>query len=181
MESSLVSTGYIAYGDSNQSDGIGPRVELGRFHELEEAIAATRGRGVQGDSGYVNVLEIHLEAGALEATTRERRLIDRRRTPDGAYLVGFLDLREYEFGVRLGKLGPIRPKTCGIFEPDFAVPEAENSNFSTVGIEELPGLLASDGTIVGAWRKRGDDQWRGEFGAEVLRANWALKWLPSAS
>jgi len=181
MGSSLVSTGYIAYGDSNQSDGIGPRVELGRFHELEDAIAATRGKGVQGDSGYVNVLEIHLEEGALEATTRESRLIDRRRTPDGAYLVGFLDLREYEFGIRAPELGPIRPKTCGIFEPDFAVPEAENSHFRTVAMEELPELLSSDGATVGAWKKRGDNQWRGEFGAEVLRANWALKWLPSAN
>lgn len=90
----IVSSGFIATGEMDQSEGRGGIRHLGRFTEVEEAIAAARGWGVQGDDGRVSSFEFRLyETGmVVERTTALR---GRRRTPDGRWLVGWLDLREY--------------------------------------------------------------------------------------
>lgn len=90
----VLTHGFLARGDIDQTEGRGGSRDLGRFTEVEEAIQAARGQGVQGDDGEVYAFETRLHEGGLvaEHTTRLR---GRRRTPDGRYLVGWLDLREY--------------------------------------------------------------------------------------
>jgi hypothetical protein len=96
-ESTLISEGFIAYGEVDTSEGRGGLRELGRFTTVEEAIARTRGEGVQGDSSDVSSYEVRLyDGGAVK--TIETKLIARRYTPEKRYLVGWLDLREYADG-----------------------------------------------------------------------------------
>ncbi|KQP62849.1 hypothetical protein [Nocardioides sp. Leaf285] len=110
----VITTGFVAYGESDQSEGRGGTYEIGSFTTVEEAIAAARGKGTQGDPGYVSSFEWLLhEGGAVTRATV--RLIDRRRTPEGYYLVGWLDLREYADG-----RGQATCPVCGVTQfPTF--------------------------------------------------------------
>lgn len=117
---SVMSAGFVATGDSDQSEGRGGQVEIGRFTTVEEAIAAARGRGVQGDPGEVAAFEFRLYDGGLVREHRER-LIARRQTPDNSWLVGWLDLREYADR----RLPPEEhgPCTCDALTPFFTTAE----------------------------------------------------------
>lgn len=90
----VIGSGFIAQGDTDQSEGRGARREIDRFSTVEEAIEAARGRGIQGDSGYVYAFEYRLFEGGL-LLTHTTEVWGRRRTPDGYYRVGWMDLREY--------------------------------------------------------------------------------------
>lgn len=120
----VIAEGFIALGESDKSEGRGPRVELGRFTTVEEAIHAARGQGVQGDPGAVASYRYLLHAGG--AVTEERaRLIERRRVPDGRYLVGWLDLREYtdDPATHTGPTTPASPTAA----PTTAAPAPEET------------------------------------------------------
>ena len=173
----VISEGFIAYGESNQSDGFGPRFELGRFDELSEAIGAARGKGVQGDPGSVSSFQVLLYGGGAVKTV-ETRLTDRRRVPDGSYLVGFLDLREYEYGARPADTGPVRPYNSSIFALNpYALGEAESAAIPQVDAQELRSLLLDEpGDWVGLWRKAGESTWRGEFSGSTAKE--LDRWLP---
>lgn len=175
-EGELIEEGFIARGDTNQSDGFGPSYEVGRFSTLEEARAAARGKGVQGDPGTVSSFRTVEHASRARHTT-EKRLIDRRRVPEGSYLVGFLDLREYEYGVRPADLNPVRPADTSIWNRSpFALSEAESGAYPVLSSSEVRETLLNSGAWVGLWRRAGDLSWRGEFSggtdAELDR------WLP---
>lgn len=167
-ESRVIAEGFIAYRENDQSEGRRGESEIGRFTELQEAIAAARGQGVQGSNGSVGAYRIlHYSGGAvaLEAT----RLIARRRVPQGGYAVGWLDLREYEFGVRPGTLGPVRKLSGSILSQEtHAVPEADSSSIVLLEADEVRSQLTADSTAVGAWRKSGETRWRSEFSADEL-------------
>lgn len=68
--STLVTSGYIAEGESDQSEGRGGRRELGRFTTVGEAVQAVQGEGVQGSPGYVSKFAVHLFEGGLLQETR---------------------------------------------------------------------------------------------------------------
>ncbi len=89
----VVGSGFIAQGDTNQSDGLGPRYTVGEFTDAQEAVAAVQHKGVQGDPGYVLAFEDRLyEGGTLQRHTRE--VYGRRRDSRGWYTVGWTDLRD---------------------------------------------------------------------------------------
>lgn len=172
----IVAEGFIASGDSNQSDGMGPSYEIGRYSTLEEAQRAARGKGVQGDSGTVDSFETVLASDGTVKTLR-KRLIARRRTPDGSYLVGFLDLREYEYGLRPAALHPLRPAPTSMLAADkFALSENESLGYAVVSAAEVRQRLLSDATVYGLWRKVGETRWRGEFQGSSERD--LDRWLP---
>lgn len=178
----IISESFVAYGESNPSDGRGPLVELGRFSTVKEAIERARGKGVQGDAGSVSIFRTLLfEGGAVVAG--ESRLIARRREPNGSYRVGFLDLREFEYGVRLRGDVEVRLFDASIFaRGKFAVPEDDSSSAlasspRVVPASELWSLLVDSGNLlVGAWRRRGDVGWRGELPAQPTAR--LIDWLP---
>lgn len=174
----IVGEGFTAYGDSDTSEGRGARILLASFSTLEEALQCARGKGVQGDSGYVSSFRTLLYKGGVVAT-HATPLTDRRRTPEGDYKVGFLDLREYEYGYRLASAGPVRPYDSSFFASSpFSVPLKDTNSIVRVEAEELRKMLANaNSVLVGAWRRVGDDQWRGEF--TITSAGDLDKWLPS--
>lgn len=159
----IVAEGFIASGDSNQSDGMGPSYEIGRYATLEEAQKAARGKGVQGDPGTVDSFETVLSSDGT-VKTQKKRLIERRRTPEGSYKVGFVDLREFEYGVRPADLAPLRPVPSWITREDFALSESESQGYPVVSPAEVREVLIEEpGVWIGLWRKAGDSAWRGEF------------------
>ena len=100
--------GFIAYGEIDTTEGRDGRSNLGEFTTVEEAIDAARGKGTQGDDGYISTYAWLLhEGGAVTRTTT--RLIDRRRTPEGYWQVGYVDLCEYADG-----RGMARCPVCGV-------------------------------------------------------------------
>lgn len=173
----IVAQGFIASGDTNRSDGYGPSYEIGRYGTLEEAQAAARGKGVQGDSGTVSRFKTVLTSDG-KVQTRNRSLIERRRTPDGSYYVGFLDFREYEFGVRPAELSPVRPAPTSIMALDkFALGEAESQGYPVASPPEVRNVLIGEpGVWVGLWRNAGESRWRGEF--EGTSDTELDRWLP---
>ena len=172
----IVGKGFIASGDSNQSDGMGPSYEVGRYATLEEARTAARGKGVQGDPGTVDSFETVLASDGTVKDLR-KRLIARRRTPDGSYLVGFLDLREYEYGLRPAALHPLRPAPTSMLGADkFALSEKESLGYAVVSAAEVRQRLLSDAATYGLWRKVGETRWRGEFRGSSDRD--LDRWLP---
>lgn len=160
----VLSEGFIVHGDTNQSDGMGPRYEVGRYDNLEEARQAARGKGVQGDSGTVGRFQVASYAGGA-VRTEETPLIQRRQVPSYEWLVGFVDLREYEYGIRLAAGIPVRPYDGSIFARKKFVLEGEDAEaIEVIDSLELRKLLRKyPEDLVGLWRKRGDTNWRGEF------------------
>lgn len=172
----IVGRGFIVSGDTNQSDGMGPSYEVGRYSTLEEARKAARGKGVQGDSGTVDSFETVLSSDGT-VKTRTRRLIDRRRTPDGSYLVGFLDFREYEYSIRPAALHPLRPAPTSMLAADkFALSENESLGYAVLSPTEVRQKLLSDATVYGLWRKAAETRWRGEFAGSSEKE--LDRWLP---
>lgn len=96
-EARMISEGFVAFGESERSEGRGPRYELGRFSTLEEAVEAVQGEGVQGDPGAVNRFELLIFEGGL-AQEKQEKVYDRRWKPSGGYSVGFIDLRDLKEG-----------------------------------------------------------------------------------
>jgi len=93
-ESRVLAEGFTAYRSNDQSEGRGGESSIGSFTTVEEAIARAQGQGVQGDPGSVRSYEVRIYEGGL-IQTQETTLIARRRTPQGSWKVGWLDLREY--------------------------------------------------------------------------------------
>ena len=172
----VIARGFIVRGDTNQSDGMGPSYEVGRYATLEEAQKASRAKGVQGDSGTVDSFETVLSSdGTVE--TRTRRLIARRRTPEGSFLVGFLDFREYEYGIRPAALHPLRPAPTSMLAADrFALSEHESQGYAVLSPTEVRQELLSDARIYGLWRRAGETRWRGEFAGSSEKE--LDRWLP---
>ena len=83
----LIASGFTALKDSEPSEGRGPRVSVGSFTQLDEAIEAAAHMGVQGDSGYVLEYKTYLAAGGLIVTNSLMRW-DRRKDENGFYTVG---------------------------------------------------------------------------------------------
>lgn len=164
-ESRVIAEGFTAYRSIDQSEGRGGEAPIASFSTLEEALAASRRQGVQGDDGSVSSYEVlHYTGGAV--VTVQKSLIARRQTPEGSYTVGWLDLREYEYGVRPGSLGPVRRPSNSIFSQEiYAVPEADSSSIAPISTDELRSRFSTDPTAVGVWRRAGEDRWRGEFPA----------------
>lgn len=90
-QATVIAEGYIAYGESNKSDGLGPLVELDRYSTIEEALNRVRG---EGDNGEISSFKVVLYTGGLTETLI-KRIYGRRKTPSNTYTVGFLDLREF--------------------------------------------------------------------------------------
>lgn len=88
----VISEGYVAQGEIDQSEGRRGRRELGRYSTVEEAYEAARGKGTQGDHGYVLKFELrHYEGGAV----REHTILMLGRPAiayaNGDYSVGWLN------------------------------------------------------------------------------------------
>lgn len=177
-DTTVVSRGFSAYGEIDRSEGRRGRSALGSFSTLDEAIAAARGQGVQGDDGSVGRFEVLLYAGGLVITS-ETSIFGRRQAPDRSYPVGFSDLREYEFGVRPALAGPVRPAKTSILDRGaLAIPDAEAELIRPVALLDLRRLLEADPDgLIGVWRRVGDGGWRGEFPGEL--ASKPTSWLPS--
>jgi hypothetical protein len=175
-EPKLLAEGYIAYGERDQTEGRQGRYEVGRYATEAEAVAAARGKGVQGDSGYVNSFRKILEG--VDLRLEEKRIVARRPVPSGGYAVGYLDMREYEYGVRSVSKQPVRPADTSIFARNsFAVGAAEGSAYPVLTFAEMKKILTEEPEIwVGAWRRPGDEGWRGEFTitATHARERWLL-------
>lgn len=93
-----ISRGYAAFGDSEKSEGRGPRVELNCFTDLDEAVDASRGQGVQGGDGTVSEVVWLLHEGGL-VTRREMPMRGHRKSPDGKrWETGWLDYRDASGG-----------------------------------------------------------------------------------
>lgn len=88
----VLSAGFYATGDSNQSDGRGPQRDLGEFATYDEALGASRGKGVQGSDGRVGAYRwVRRTGGKLERQTRTVR--EHRRdpgSPSPTYSVGLI-------------------------------------------------------------------------------------------
>jgi hypothetical protein len=83
----LIAEGYIALQDVDRAEGRGGRTSVGSFTTLDEAIAAARGQGIQGDSGYVQQYKTYCSLGGL-VMTDTRMVWNRRKDEMGWYTVG---------------------------------------------------------------------------------------------
>lgn len=171
----LIVEGFMAHGESNPSDGIGPRYEIGRYSTIEEAITAAQGKGVQGDSGTVSAFTTLVYPNGT-VKTLEKPVIKRRLAPDRKWLVGYIDLREYEYGVREAGNTEMRSASSTLAKK-FVMSESESQMFPVIEPVEVRRLLIEDpAKWVGLWRMVGDLSWRGEFQAST---NTELdQWLP---
>lgn len=88
----VLSSGFTAVGDANQSDGRGGKIQYGDFATYAEALAASRGKGVQGDDGEVRAYRwVQWTGGKVECQSRTVR--QRRRDPNSespSYTVGLV-------------------------------------------------------------------------------------------
>lgn len=160
----VIASGFLAKGSMNQSDGYGGSRTLGYFSTIEEAIDAARGQGVQGDPGEVSRFETRLYEGGLTDTIT-KGIIARRQGPDRSYTVGFLDFREYEYGIRRLRNTPVRPSDNSILSrTPFQLVGEEAENIEHISAEKLKARLNEDPqNTVGLWRRAGEEGWRGEF------------------
>lgn len=175
--STVIAEGFIAYGESNPSDGFGSRYEIGRYTTVKEAVSAALGKGVQGDDGSVDSYQVLLYEGGL-VSTETQRLRGRRQTPEGSFTVGYFDFREYEYGLRAAADGEIRRAPTSIFAPSkFAVVGEEAEQIIPVDPDIVRHRLSeSPEEFVGIWRKVGDEDWRGEFPGGTDKQ--LDRWLP---
>lgn len=86
----VLSSGFYATGDSNQSDGFGPQYDIGEFATYDEALEASRYKGVQGSDGRVGAYRfLRWTGGAITLQTRIVR--EHRQNPDrSGYSVGLV-------------------------------------------------------------------------------------------
>ena len=84
-----IDSGYVAYGEIDQSEGRQGTYEIGRYTTKAEALEAARWKGTQGDAGYVSQYAVYqYEGGGFE--TISVPITKRRKTPEGNWLVGWV-------------------------------------------------------------------------------------------
>lgn len=75
--------------EADQTEGRGGTSFVGYFSELGEAVAASRGRGVQGADGYVmHSRWVRYDGGLIDRI--DENVTARRRGDNGFYSVGFV-------------------------------------------------------------------------------------------
>lgn len=145
--------GFIVYGEAFTG-----KVRVGRYATLDEALTASQQKGLNGEPGEITSFKTVLDLATGTSQLREMPLIGRRMTPLGYESIGFMDLREFEYGTRNGARGPVRSYSPGA-RP--AVHFREPINRASPGA--VRGFLLQFHSLVGVWRLVGDAGWRGEF------------------
>lgn len=136
----------------------GMREAIGYYSELLPALRAARSLGM---------------AAEVAASTRdlyEVPVLGRRWDPlELKETVGFLDLRDFEYGTRNGSGGPVRHYggNGGSIRDRMKV--------NVAGPNEVRDRLLQFSSLVGVWRRKGDPAWRGEFRGDDQGLD---SWLP---
>ena len=153
------------------------KVNTGSYATLGEAFGAAQGKGIFGEPGEIAELKRVVDSVTGNAQLRERMIYGKRMTPLGIEEVGFLDLREFEYGTRLARSGPpvVYDHGAGAFRDGVFQPRGVGViRKSPRDVRET--LLLSRG-FVGVWRRVGKTYWQGEF---TGRTHEELdQWLPN--
>lgn len=76
--------------EADQTEGRGGTLLVGYFSELGEAVAASRGRGVQGADGYIRHSRwVRYDGGLIDRI--DEPVTAHRRGDNGFYAVGFVN------------------------------------------------------------------------------------------
>lgn len=165
---------FIVYGEAFTG-----KINLGSYGTFEEALEAAQEKGLFGEPGEIRELRRTMSPGTGKIKLREHVIYGKRWTPRGIHEFGFMDLREFEYGVRPAAYGHVLVYNHDVPACRDGVLQPRGVGVRGISAKDLRRELLSNSDSVGVWRLKGKHYWQGEF---IGRNNEQLDgWLPKES